>query len=217
MSSIALGLALWVVTLSMVNQSERASAPQAQLSFLASATGTAFSAEYERRDVSGQLHHGRVFRSASGKQRDEFDLHSRVAAIWDPSTKTALLLDAVSGALLDTSAQPGPHSPPAAMVGPAPSIADELGVREIEGLPARGYRVTVGDTASEYWVSTQLGVVLLEKRIAPIGETVWLRLFGIRLAEPPAELFEPKNQSVPGRTKVSRLRSRLSEWWASWR
>lgn len=81
--------------------------------------------------------------------------------------------------------------------------AEAIGSQWIEGVQAEGTRVTMGLAAgtpdaappvlppTEYWMSPDLRVMVLQGRIDPQGGEVWNRLIHILRAEPDLGLFQP--------------------------
>jgi len=173
--------------------------------------GKPFEAEYEttRSTTAGwrETKRGKLYVDSAARIRNEFSLDDmRVVSIWDPDTKMGVLLDAASGTVLvppsqdelpeDTgstsaaqpTAPPGSNEPSRE---PAEFIGEDLGARVIEGFDCVGHRTKTkasGHFAVDTWVATELGLVLLEKRVTE-DEEVEYRIFNIRRGEPDASLF----------------------------
>ena len=177
----------------------------------------AFEAEYEVRvtDIteggvrreSRELF--RLYRDARGRSRlegatvDKGRVVLRYALLTDLRRHRALLLDLATGKPVDPCHAPAGGAPPAAglpLVGRPSAVevgdaseegskVNDLGETQIEGLEARGLRVSTPSSTTEVWTARQIDQPpLLVRTMGPTREST-ARLFNVRLIEPDPRLF----------------------------
>jgi hypothetical protein len=150
----------------------------------------------------------KLYRDSKGRWRQESSetLDSgekiRFALITDYKARRFIVLDLVAGQVMNEmtaagarayqrlSRLPTSDAVPAATVahGDAPQVED-LGEKDLEGLRARGRRVTSATEVVEVWSSPTIDQPPLLVQTARPGEQRRQRLFNIRLGEPDAALF----------------------------
>jgi len=169
--------------------------------------GKPFVAEYERRvsraGHADDLEHGTVAVDGQGRARTAIEMpgSQSVAAIWDPMTKAAWIVDRSNRVLMDIPWPKSSSTTPA--LAPLEPIEDgvhaatvhSLGVRTIDGLDCDGTRTSAeapkGREIIERWISRDLGHVVLETR-SNDQEQVTFRMFEIKRGDPDPGMFVPR-------------------------
>ncbi len=173
----------------------------------------------------GRDSHGRIFNEArtlvpvSGSQFPQVEtIH-----LYDPQTRVSTMLNVRSRTFWTMIVRRPPATMPPALIEATPAgntlqqneftTKEDLGIREIGGVPAHGVRetqsvpvdgkaagkeVTVTD---EYWYSDDLRINLLIKHSDPRTGTVKMTVGEIQRAEPDPALFE-----IPAKFKRTEIR-----------
>ncbi len=152
----------------------------------------------------------KLYRDSRGRWRQETTrvLESgetvHYAALTDYRAGRFVLLDVTSGQVMDESGAASPRAfrgleslptfaaPASNAVTPPDAVStgiEDLGEREIEGMRAKGRRITVGNDVTEIWSSLAIDQPPLLIRTTRPGAEVTQRMFNVRLGEPPPGLF----------------------------
>ncbi len=143
-------------------------------------------------ETGEQLRLGLLMDPASGRVR-LIDLDSRQTLDRTKLPRNAAEVEAVVSSLV--KANPSASPPTAARDREAPEVQD-LGHREIEGLPARGHRLSTAHEVTEVWTTPLIDQPhLFSHTIRSDGEETH-RLFNIRMHEPDRALFAPLDDGL---------------------
>jgi hypothetical protein len=172
----------------------------------------------EARDSAGRIYRETQITSGAGAARtmySVFDPVNRVTTAWRSNSKQAVVthLPNIDGQAQWREAQnEGPAAASSHRHGPAPAV-QQLGTKTIEGIDATGTRSTVTFPAGtfgnsqaitvthERWVSTDLGITVLETDSDPRTGTRTMAVTNIQRSEPDAALFQlPQGYGVVERT-----------------
>ena len=138
----------------------------------------------------------RLYRDASGRTRMEGTSGTlRFAFLTDPQTRRAIVIDLETGKPLESNQPPKPTAMDCVGYGSQlETETEDLGEAEIEGLAARGIRITTGVSTVEVWTAAEIDQPpLLVRRKEPLREETQ-RLFNIRAGDPDSELFAPLDE-----------------------
>jgi hypothetical protein len=169
--------------------------------------GKPFTASYERRTskpgTGEELERGTLAVDRDGRARTSVEMSGApsVAAIWDPVSRSAWIVDDSSNHIRmdlpwpeETAEASAPTPTP--VRNPVSSASRSLGTRRIDGLSCEGTETTLdspeGRHKVERWISSDLGHVVFEVHSDHEGRTTTFRMFDIKTGDPAATLFEPK-------------------------
>jgi hypothetical protein len=161
------------------------------------------------RDSHGRIHNEarKLIKASSNKEPKLLHIH-----LYDPQTRISTMIDPASQTFWTRAVNHPPSTVPPSIryAGPADNGApqneftkqEDLGMRDIEGVPAHGVRETqvipaeASETGKEivitdeYWYSDDLRINLIVQHIDPRTETVTLSVLQITRAEPDQSFFE---------------------------